>query len=154
MNSYQMTKPFLVVRLILFFSLVVITTIPDTALASLDTSNQSRSNSFPFLELQQQREPQSDLNRTIVENLLPSLSSRHRDLNLSEQITLQDSQKTVFSPFEFTLSLDQRSANIVAGESARSTIIVTLESGNAQSVSLSCNLSPSSGGTTCNISPL
>ncbi len=75
-------------------------------------------------------------------------SLRHLVLNLSEQMIVQEDAKNTPSLFELTISSDEKSAHIVAGETAQVTLTIGLSSGNTQNVTLSCNLTPpSSEGT-------
>ena len=134
MDSCQITKPFLVVVCyVLFLFLVVATMPPAITFATLDSSsNQSEPepDAEPDAELQSQLQPQPDR---------PSY--------------LEDLEERLLGP-ETTLSLDQSSANIDAGDTARATLTVGLARGNAQqSVSLSCNLTPASSEANCNIRP-
>ena len=150
MDSCIMATRLSVTCPVLFF-LLFLTTVPAPAFASLGSSNQSLLDSLASLREQQDQTSSSELTRqSIVESLLPS---QQIDLNLSEQITLSDREETIFSSFEMTLSLAESFANIHPGETAQSIIQVVLEGGIAQPVSLSCNLSPSSDGARCFISP-
>ena len=151
-----MTRPLLVVMCyVLFLLLVVATTVPAamTFATTLDsTSNQPEPQ--PQMQLPTPLQPQTQPDRqSSLEERLLNRSPRHLVLNLTEQITFQEGAETTSSPFELTISSDQRSANIVVGNTSQATLTVGLTSGNAQPVSLSCNLSPASSEASCNISP-
>ena len=88
-----------------------------------------------------------------LQERLVGRSPQHLVLNLTEQITFQEDAENTPSPFELTLSSDQRSANIVVGETTQATLTIGLSSGNTQPVTLSCNLTPPSSEGSCNISP-
>ena len=158
MDSYQITKPLLVVMCYVLFLLSVVATVPAAmTFATLDSSSnqpEPQPEPQPQMQLPAPLQPQTQPDRqSELEERLLSRSPRHLVLNLTEQITFQEGAETTSSPFELTISSDQRSANMVVGETSRATLTVGLTSGNAQPVSLSCNLSPASSEASCNISP-
>ena len=170
MASYQITKPFLVALCYVFFLLLlVIATVPAMTFASLDSSSSSSQQPEPGPGMQlpqsplqpQQQQPeqqQQQQNRSsFLEEFLQQRqigrSLRHLVLNLSEQMIVQEDAKNTPSLFELTISSDEKSAHIVAGETAQVTLTIGLSSGNTQNVTLSCNLTPPSSEGSCNISP-
>jgi hypothetical protein len=170
MDSYQITKPILVALCYVFFLLLlVVAIVPAMTFATLDSSSSSQQPQ-PGPEMQlpptsqpqpgpemQLPPPQPQQNRSsFIEELQERLvgrSPQHLVLNLTEQITFQEDAENTPSPFELTISSDEGSANIVAGETTKAMLTIGLSSGNTQPVTLSCNLTPPSSEGSCNISP-
>lgn len=170
MASYQITKPFLVDLCYVFFLLIlVVATVPAMTFATLDSSSSSQQpEPGPGMQLppsplqpqqqqpeqqQQQQQNRSSFLEEFLQQRQIGRSPRQLVLNLSEQMIVQEDAKNTPSLFELVISSDEKSAHIVAGETAQVILTIGLSSGNTQNVTLSCNLTPPSSEGSCNISP-